>query len=115
MNIKDNINKIIGIGSIAFIAVGFGIFKMLGNKEIREYSDEWFKLLSDDALDQFREEARLNWLRPSNDLHESVRWESIMAQFDKEIIKRMSEKFEREHPNVVSVSHSNGWYLESDD
>ena len=114
MNIKDNISKIIGAG-IALATVGLGIFKLLSNKEIQEYSDEWFESLSDDELDGLRKEARHNWLHPSNDLHESVRWESIMEQFDNEKIKRMNEKFEREHPNAVTVSHSNGWHLESDD
>ena len=114
MNIKDNIGKIIGTG-IVLTAAGFGAYKILGNKKIREYSDEWFKSLSDSALDKHREEARFNMLRPGNDLHEAVRWESIMGQFDKEILKRLNEKFKREYPNAVTVPRSNGCYLESDD
>lgn len=72
--------------------------------------ENWLKTASDEELDDGYEERRLEWLK---DNHGDITPE--MSKINDEMVRRMNEKYEKEHPNAEARHREHGWYLPNDD
>ncbi len=79
---------------------------MFGKKK---YSKRWFKSISDDELRSEREPLRLKSCKGDEFA------KSLLDLFDKEGVKRLNKKYEKEHPNSKPRHREHGWYLPNDD
>lgn len=90
-----------------------GLFST-NKKDNFNYSDSFIKKASDEELSAEREKVRVK--RNSSydcDIYES--YDRILRRLDKELGKRMNEKYNKEHPNKQPVHREHGWYLPNDD
>ncbi len=85
-----------------------GIFnKLFGTSGTEnDFSESWLMSASDEELNDEYEKRRL-------DCHGDITDE--MDQLNAEMVRRMNEQYENEHPNAEPVYHEHGWYLSSDD
>ena len=107
MNIKKVLKTTLGVGAF----IGLGVIALLSNNEDEKYSPNWFSKASDDELDAEREPIRIKARYNGGDPDA----ERLLERFDREMVRRMNEKYEREHPNAQPVHREHGWYLPSDD
>lgn len=84
---------------------------LFGNKKPRKYSEEWLTTISDDELRTERE-----CVRQKKALSECEPWlDRLLNRFDNEIIRRMNERYDKEHPDAKPIYREHGWYLPNDD
>ena len=98
-----------GLKVLAVTGIGAGAVAAIRKvgKWLESPSDfkSWLETMSDKDLEEAYEKRRLeNHGNVTND----------MALIDSEIVKRMNEKYEREHPNSIPRYREHGWYLPSD-
>lgn len=65
---------------------------------------------SDEELSDEYETRRLEWLKNGTGYKTKE-----MQDIDGEMIRRMNEKYEKEHPNAKARHREHGWYLPNDD
>ena len=70
------------------------------------FSESWLTSASDEELADEYEKRRL-------ECHGNVTYE--MNRINDEMIKRMNEQYEKEHPNAEPRHREHGWYLPNDD
>lgn len=107
MNMKK-IGKVIGI-SVAI--AGVGLLKLLCDERNTKYSNKWFESVSDEELYAEREPVRKR--ARENGGNEDA--ERLLNRFNNEEIRRMNEKYEKEHPDAKPRHREHGWYLPNDD
>jgi len=107
--LKPIVNKCIKVAGI----VGVGAFIIAVNKLFHNSDEDfanWLETASDEELSNSYEERRLEWLKNS---HGDITPE--MSRINDEIVRRMNEKYEIEHPNAEARHREHGWYLPNDD
>lgn len=77
---------------------------------VRKYSARWFQEVSDEELYREREPVRLKAVYDGDPVAER-----LLNRFGNEEIRRMNEKFRKEHPNAKPRHREHGWYLENDE
>lgn len=107
---KRKILKVIG-GVCAFAGLTALAYLLTGKDENAEYTDNWFKSLSDEELDAQREVVRQAWCSCGDDMHKAVRLESLLNRFDNEMRDRLPEEVEYKPPR----HREHGWYLDNDE
>lgn len=90
---------IAGIGT--FIVVMHKLFQSPDNN-----FENWLETASDKELDDEYEKRRLEY-------HGDVTYE--MDRINDEMVRRMNEKYEKEHPNAEPRHREHGYYLPNDD
>lgn len=93
--------------------IGTGIFIVKMNKLFQNSDDDfqnWLETASDEELDDGYEERRLEWMK---DTHGDITPE--MSKINDEMVRRMNERYEKEHPNAEARHREHGWYLPNDD
>ncbi len=86
-----------------------GTFIVAMNKFFQSSDDDfgnWLETASDEELDDEYERRRL-------ECHGNVTYE--MDKINDEMVRRMNEKYEKEHPNAEPRHREHGWYLPNDD
>ena len=104
--------KVLG-GVCTFLGFSALAYHLFGGKDGGEYSDSWFKSLSDEDLEAKREALRLDWCHKPKDISEAVRIESLLNRFDEEMCDRARAKMPTEYRSPRHREH--GWYLDNDD
>lgn len=118
---KKKTKKLIGIFigfGVALAGVGVTIYEYIGYQMNNEGSDLWYDHAPLEEIKAYREklgiqfrDAGINNLNDSE--YDRLYWK--LNKVDNIIAKRENDIYIKEHPNAQRVSHSNGWYLESDD
>lgn len=88
---------------------GIGTFIVVMHKLFQSPDDNfgnWLETASDKELDDEYEKRRL-------ECHGDVTYE--MDRINDEMVRRMNEKYEKEHPNAEPRYREHGWYLPNDD
>lgn len=75
-----------------------------------KYDDKWFRDVSDEEFYSEREPIRVKAVYDGDS--NAIR---LLHRFNQEEIRRMNEKYEKEHPNAESRDREHGWYLPNDD
>ena len=79
------------------------------SKEPKKYSSKWFATVSDEEFYREREPVREAYCQ-------GVRGaEGLLNCFNNEEIRRLNEKYRREHPDAKPRHREYGWYLPNDD
>lgn len=111
MSKGNAVMKVLGIAGSILGVVGIGLLKILRGGEPVKYSDEWFTTVSDDKFYAEREPVRKEARENGGDAHA----EALLQRFDREEIRRLNDRYEREHPDAVPRHREHGWYLPNDD
>lgn len=83
--------------------------KFFKNRTPAKYSSKWFSSVSDEELYAEREPVRQAYCKGDG-------WaERLLRQFDNEEIKRLNERYQKEHPDSKPRYREHGWYLPNDD
>lgn len=101
----------IGGKILAAAIIGAGVLKVLYDEENKKYSDKWFKSISDDEFYAEREPVRKLARENGGDANAEI----LLQRFNKEEVRRLNEKYEKEHPNTETRHREHGWYLPNDD
>lgn len=80
---------------------------MFGKKT--KYSKKWFENVSDEEFYTDREPVRQAACRGDEGA------EGLLNRFNNEEIRRMNEKYKKEHPDAKPRYREHGWYLPNDD
>ena len=75
-----------------------------------KFSQRWLRNASDETLAKERE-----LLRPKAVYEGESYVFTIMNLIDREMARRMNEKYEREHPNAQARHREHGWYLPNEE
>lgn len=93
--------------------IGAGAIIVKMNKLFQNSDDNfknWLETASDEELDDGYEQRRLEWMK---DNHGDITPE--MSKINGEMVRRMNEKYQKEHPNAEVRHREHGWYLPNDD
>ena len=104
--------KVIG-GVCTLLGLTALAYFLSGGNDDGEYSDSWFKSLSDEELEAQREKVRLDWCHKPKDIDEAVRLESLLNRFDNEMGDRARANMPTEYKPPRHREH--GWYLDNDE
>lgn len=69
-------------------------------------------LFHDDSIEELKEK-REKYRLPA--IQGNKKAQNILDSIDEKMIKKMNDKYKKENLKRNGVSHSHGWYLESDD
>lgn len=88
-----------------------GLFnrKSSSKRQPAKFSSKWFETVSDEDFYAEREPVRQAYCRGEQGA------ESLLNRFNNEEIKRLNEKYEREHPDAKPRHREHGLYLPNDD
>ena len=76
----------------------------------KKYSQAWFRSISDEEFYAEREPVRIAAVYKGDKAAE-IR----LDRFNDEEIRRLNEKYEKEHPDAKPRHREHGWYLPNDD
>ena len=109
MSLNKIAGKVVAIGT-AVTGVVLAINYLLNGEKITKYGHKWFESISDEELDAEREQIR-------QDIYCNGDWskEGLLNLFDNEQVRRMNEKFQKEHPDAKPRHREHGWYLDNDE
>lgn len=74
-----------------------------------KFSKKWFENVSDEEFYAEREPIRQAHCKGDGDAGR------LLDLFNNEEIRRMNEKYEKEHPDAKPRHREHGWYLSNDD
>lgn len=98
-----DIKKITKIG-IGVATIGFGAYKLFSGREPEKYSKKWFETVSDEELNNERENVRQQYCSAGDNFSSAINLQNLLRRFDSVLSERAwgdetprSPSYPREH------------------